>query len=143
MLWYYKLAYQKQFVFRVVFWVCLSIMKMFLDFCVEKTILSLQLTGISLSCVKTWVYLNAGMEEEPVDSGRKAACLCFPSRHQFSAALASPYCLEGLLAGRIQLVVYHPGYGSLGSDLAIVLRLIGRLFCMEQKSKHKIRYHCC
>lgn len=34
-------------------------------------------------------------------------------------------------AGYRQVVVYHSGYGSSGSHLAILLRLIGRLFSME------------
>lgn len=128
--------------FRVAFWVCfLSIVKLCLDFCVGKTILSLRLTGLSLPFLREdWVYLNAGMETEPVDSGRKAACPCVSL-----AGISSWFSIffGGLPAGRMQVVVYHPGYGSLGSDLAFLLRLIGRLFCMEQKSKHKIRYHYC
>lgn len=44
--------------------------------------------------------------------------VCFLSRCQLLAALGSPY-LGGLLAGRVQVGFYHPGYSSLGSDLAI------------------------
>lgn len=64
--------------------------------------------------------------------------VCFLSGYWFLAASGSLYFWEGCLQAEY-VVVYHRKYGSLRSDLAILLRLIGRLFCMEQKSKQKIR----
>lgn len=76
MLRYYKLAYHRKIVFRVVFWMCLlSIMKLCLDFCVGKTVLQFEAHGNFPVPCEDWVSLKVRMEAELVDSGRKAACL--------------------------------------------------------------------
>lgn len=64
--------------------------------------------------------------------GESSVPVWFLSSCQFLAVLDSPYFLGGFWQAEYrQVVVYHSGYGSSGSDLAILLRLIGRFFSME------------